>query len=388
MKAGFLKPTFWKIVAVLIISAGLTATYFRFTQGLSAVTNLSDQYPWGMWIGFDILCGVCLAAGGFLICAITHIFNIHEFKPLARPAILTAFLGYSMVVVALLFDLGRPLSIWHALIMWNPHSVMFEVAWCVMLYSTVLFLEFSPVLLERFKLQRLLKIIKKVSLPIMISGVLLSTLHQSSLGSLFLIVPSKMHPLWYSAMLPVHFYLSAIGAGFGMIIFEAYLSARAFGKGLEMTLLSKIGKYASWVIAVGLVVRFTDIIMQGKFNYLFQPTQETYMFWLEIVIGGVIPFAFLIQKNIRESRKWLYLSATTLICGILLNRLNVSITAINGFSSGNYFPSFSEVIITMMFVTIGIILFYYAVKFLPVFEEVHEESEMLEGIVPEKGISE
>ncbi|MCE1189196.1 MAG: Ni/Fe-hydrogenase cytochrome b subunit [Ignavibacteria bacterium] len=374
MKAAFLRLTFWKVIAVAIITFGLYSTFLRFTQGLASVTNLSDSFPWGMWIGFDILCGVCLAAGGFLICAITHIFNIEEFKPLTRSAILTAFLGYVMVVFALLFDLGRPLNIWHALIMWNPHSVMFEVAWCVMLYSSVLFLEFSPVILERFQLTRLLKIVKRVSLPIMILGVLLSTLHQSSLGSLFLIVPAKMHPLWYSPLLPVYFYLSAIGTGFGMIIFESYLSARSFNKGLEMPLLSRIGLFAAIFVAAVFVIRFSDLALTGKLHYLLIPCQETYMFALEIVIGMIIPFAILIQKRNRQSRKWLYFGSVSLIVGALLNRLNVSITALNGFSKANYFPSVNEIAITMMLVVIGMIAFKYAVQYLPVFaEEEHTE---------------
>ena len=166
--------------------------------GLGGSTNLSDKFPWGLWIGFDVLCGVGLAAGGFTLVAIVHIFNIERYKPILRPAILTAFLGYSLVVVALLYDLGRPDRIWHPLVMWNPHSVMFEVAWCVTLYTTVLFLEFLPVVFEKFGWHKPLEWIHNISVPLMIAGVLLSTLHQSSLGSLYLIVPEKLYPLWYT----------------------------------------------------------------------------------------------------------------------------------------------------------------------------------------------
>ena len=186
---------------------GLYAIWLRVTGGLGAVTNLNDQFPWGIWVGFDILCGVGLAAGGFTLCAIVHIFNLEQYKPILRPAILTAFLGYVFVVFALMFDLGRPDRIWHPLVMGNPHSVLFEVAMCVMFYSTVLALEFSPAVFERFSWEAPLKIVHTISVPLIILGVILSTLHQSSLGSLYLIVPHKLHPLWYTPMLP-HLVLS------------------------------------------------------------------------------------------------------------------------------------------------------------------------------------
>ena len=150
MKLQFPKITIWRAIFAAIMLSGLYATYLRVMYGLGGSTNLSDKFPWGIWIGFDVMCGVGLAAGGFTLVAMVHIFNIEAYKPVLRPAILTAFLGYSLVVVGLLFDLGRPDRLWHPLVMWNPHSVMFEVAWCVTLYSTVLFLEFLPMVFEKF----------------------------------------------------------------------------------------------------------------------------------------------------------------------------------------------------------------------------------------------
>ena len=197
-----LKLTFWKSVAIIILLLGAVAAIERYSLGLGATTHLVDTFPWGIWIGFDILVGVGLAAGGFAIAATVYLFNIERFRPILRPTVLTAFLGYVLVICGLMADLGRPWAIWHALIMWNPHSVMFEVAWCVMLYTTVLALEFSPVVFERFNLQRPLKIIHAITIPLVVLGVVLSTLHQSSLGSLFLIIPGRMHPLWYSNIIP------------------------------------------------------------------------------------------------------------------------------------------------------------------------------------------
>ena len=177
------KVTFWRVVLAIVLLLGAYATVLRFVRGLGASTNLTDGFPWGLWIGFDVMCGVMLAAGGFTLTAAVYIFNLKNFKPIVRPAVLTAFLGYLLVVVALLYDLGRGYRIWHPLVMWNPHSVMFEVAWCVMLYNTVLALEFSGVLFEKFNLPKLLKWQKAIVIPLVVAGVMLSTLHQSSLGS-------------------------------------------------------------------------------------------------------------------------------------------------------------------------------------------------------------
>jgi len=368
-----LKPTFWKVIATIIFILGLYTIYLRFTGGLGAVTNLNDHFPWGLWIGFDILCGVGMAAGGFTLCAIVYIFNIKKFKPIIRPTILTAFLGYLLVILALLIDLGRPWAIWHAIIMWNPRSVMFEVAWCVMLYTTVLFLEFSPVILERFKVEKLLKIIRGITIPLVVLGILLSTLHQSSLGALYLIVPSKMHPLWYSTNLPWFFYLSAIGVGCAMIIFESYLSAKAFKKNLEFHLVSDVGRWIVVVMSTYLTWKFMDLILNEKLHLLFVNSIETYLFWLEIIIGVIIPIVLLAQPKVRLNRVGLFVSACFVIGGFLLNRLNVSVTSLQASSGVSYFPSVYEIIITLFLVTLGVVIFNLAVQYLPVYEKTKEE---------------
>ncbi len=369
MKANLLKFSFWKVVGIILITAGVYSSIYRFTHGLQESTGLSDTFPWGLWTGFK-LWSVCLAGGGFTLCAITHIFNIEQFKPLARPSILMAFICYLLFIFALLFDLGKPLDIWHVMIMWNFNSVMFEVAWCVMLYTTVLFLEFTPTILERFHLTKTLKVIKKVSLVIMIIGVLLSTMHQSSLGSLFLIVPAKMYPLWYSPLLPVYFYFSAIATGFAMVIFGSYQSARTFGRGLQLTLLSKLALYSAIFTIALIVIRFTDFAVNGKLQYLFVPVQETYLFWLEVVIGYFLPLIIFMQKSLRTNRKWLYIGSVLVVAGAMLNRMNTSITSLLRTSNTSYNPSIYEVSITLMLVVLGIFAFKLAVEYLPVFDEV------------------
>ncbi len=377
-----LKPTFWKIFSVIIVTIGLYSTYFRFTRGLGATTNLHDTVPWGLWIGFDFL-GVGLAAAGFTIAATVHIFHIHKYESLVRPAILTAFLGYLVVVCLLIVDLGRPENFWHPLIMWNVHSVMFEITWCLICYTTVLIIEFAPVVLEKFKLNTPIRFLKIISIPVVIMGVLFSTLHQSSFGSLYLIVPGRLHPLWYSSLLPLHFFISCIASGLSMIIFESYLVARSLTKenGFRNTELKiNVLSGAAFVVLITLIVGFSlkiyDFIINDKLIYLTIPSTETYLFYLEIIIGTIIPITLLSQKKYREDKKWLYLISVSVISGLILNRLNVSITGLAASSGVNYFPSFDEISITMMLVVLAIFTFRTIAKHFPVF--IGEDSGNLE----------
>lgn len=371
MKNYIGKLTFWKCLAAIILAAGAYSTFVRFTSGLGRATNLSDQYPWGLWIGFDVMCGVGLAAGGFTIAALVHIFNIKRFEPILRPTILTAFLGYLLVIVGLMYDLGRPIAIWHAIIMWNPHSVMFEVAWCVMLYTTVLALEFAPMVLEKFRMSKTLMLLRRVSIPIVILGVLLSTLHQSSLGSLFLIVPEKLYPLWYSAYLPVFFYVSALAAGCAMVIFESSLSARVFHRGLEMKILDEIGRIAVVLSSVYLVMRIMDGYYRDIFALLFVPRMETYLYWFEIGVGVIAPIILFSQARVRRSNNGLFIGAVMVIIGFVAGRLNVALTGMQASAGVSYFPSWMETSITLAIVTFGFVVFSLAAKYLPVYE--HEE---------------
>ncbi|MFA7228224.1 MAG: Ni/Fe-hydrogenase cytochrome b subunit [Melioribacteraceae bacterium] len=369
-----LKPTFWKVVSVIIVTMGLISTYHRFTLGLGSTTNLHDFAPWGLWIGFDFL-GVGLAAAGFTIAATVHIFHIHKYESLVRPAILTAFLGYSIVVCLLVVDLGRPENFWHPLIMWNIHSVMFEITWCIICYTTVLLLEFAPVVLEKYNLKKPIKYLKMISIPVVVAGVLFSTLHQSSFGSLYLIVPGRLHPLWYSSLLPVHFFISCVAAGLSMIIFESYLIARTFSKdngfhntGINLNVLSGAAFVVLIALSAGLLLKLYDFIDTGKLVYLTIPSTETYLFYLEIVLGTIVPIFLLSSRKYREDKKWLYIISVCVISGLILNRLNVSITGLAASSGVNYFPSFDEISITMMLVVLAIFAFRLIAENFPVFE--------------------
>lgn len=369
------KFTFWKLVfAVIMVMAGY-ATIVRFTQGLGPSTNMSDQFPWGIWIGFDVLCGVMLAAGGFTLTGAVHIFHIKRLEPIIRPTVLTAFSGYLLVCIALMYDLGRPWAIWHPLVMGNPHSVMFEVAMCVMCYTTVLSLEFSPIVLERFRMTRLLKVVKTALIPLVILGCILSTLHQSSLGTMYLIMPTKLHPFWYSPLLPVFFFLSAIAVGLAMTIFESSISSKVFGRQLELPLIQELGRILLVVLWIYAILRFEDLLHRGIWPRAFVPRYETYFFWLEILMAVIAPLVLLSIRSVRSSPGGLYLTAVLVVLGFITNRLNVSITGIETWVGHHYIPKWTEFSITAAMVAGGFALFGLAVKYLPIFENEHEHAE-------------
>jgi c(7)-type cytochrome triheme protein len=376
--------TFWRGVLLVILALGTYATVIRFFKGLAASTNLTDSFPWGLWIGFDVLCGVALAAGGFTISATVYIFNLEKFRPIVRPAILTAFLGYCLVVVALMFDLGRPWNIWHPLVMWNPHSVMFEVGWCVTLYTTVLALEFSPIVFERFKMTKTLHVLHVIMPILVVLGVLLSTLHQSSLGSFYLIVPTKLHALWYSPLIPLYFFLTALTLGCTMTIVESFLSRRAFGKSLEMELLVPLGRVALLLIALTSVIRFADFRHRGILGLPFQPTYESRLWLAEMLIGVLAPAILLAIPRVIRHPTGLFLAALLVVLGVVMNRMNVSITGMERSSGSIYVPALTEVFVTLSVVGAGFLIFALAVNFLPVFP-AHEMKEARPIVVPEGG---
>jgi len=361
------KITFWRVVLAILLAAGACATVLRFARGLGASTHLTDDFPWGLWIGFDVMCGVMLAAGGFTLTAAVYLFNLMKFKPIVRPTVLTAFLGYLLVVVALLFDLGRGYRIWHPLVMWNPRSVMFEVAWCVTLYTTVLSLEFSGVLFEHFHLYKLLRLRRMILIPLVIAGVMLSTLHQSSLGSLYLIVPNKLHPLWYTPLLPVLFFLSAICVGLAMTIFESSLSSKHLHKQLELPLIQALGRTLLVMLCVYTVVRFQDLLHRGVFHVLSKGGWEVWLFGLEVLLVSVAPIGLLLVPKVRESAKGLYLAAVLCLLGFVTNRMNVAITGMEGSGRQQYIPKWTEMSVTLAIIAFGFLVFALAARYLPIF---------------------
>jgi Ni/Fe-hydrogenase subunit HybB-like protein len=361
--------TFWKAVFLVIMVAGIYCTYLRFFHGLGASTNLSDQFPWGLWIGFDVMCGVMLAAGGFTLTAAVEIFNIKRWHSIMRPTVLTAFMGYLLVSAALMYDLGLPWNIWHPLIMRNPHSVMFEVAYCVMLYTTVLALEFSPIVFERLGWKKALSVVRSVMILSVILGVILSTLHQSSLGTLYMIMPNKLHPFWYSPLLPVFFFISAIAVGLAMMIFESSMSSKYFGRQLELYILKDMGRVLVVVLAIYGILRFEDLLSRGVLRLVFVSGYEQRFFLLEIFLSVIIPLALLLVPTVRNSGQGLYLVAVLILLGFVTNRLNIAITGVENAVGGRYTPRWTEVVITAMFVALGFAIFGLAARYLPIFPE-------------------
>jgi len=378
-----LRITFWQLLFVAIMAVFAWVTFLRFSRGLGATTNLNDAFPWGVWIGFDILCGVGLAAGTFTLMATVHLFHIERFRPIVRPTLLTGYLGYLLVCVGLMYDLGQPWRIWHAMIYWNEHSVMFEVAWCVMLYTTVLTFEFLPIVLERFGLDRVRHLLHHVNTPLVILGVLLSTLHQSSLGSLYLIVPEKLHPLWYTPLLPVLFYISAIGAGLGMVIVESHLSGRAFGRELEMDLLEPIGRAMVVMLAVYGVLRIETLIHAGAWRLALGSGYEARMFQTEFGLGVLLPILLLAWTRIRTSPTGLVAGASLAVLGFIMNRLDVSVTGLEHSSGTRYSPSWMEVTVSVGLVAIGFAVFALAVRYLPIFPSHAIPAAAVEGVEDE-----
>ncbi|MDH3902689.1 MAG: Ni/Fe-hydrogenase cytochrome b subunit [Xanthomonadales bacterium] len=371
------RPRFLRHVTAITIlciwAAALWTLIRRFSEGLGAVAGVNDLAPWGLWIGADVFAGVALAAGGFVIAATVHIFRIERFKPILRPTVLTAFLGYVLVAVALFIDIGRPLSWWHPLVMWQGHSIMFEVTWCVVLYSTVLAIEISPVVLERLGLTRLLRLVKATTIPVVIAGVILSTMHQSSLGSLYLIVPGKLYPLWYSPLLPVFFLISAVAAGMCVVIVESFFSAKILKRGLESSLMAALGKAASFILFLYLLIKFSDLAASGAWDLLYERNLQSNMFLLEMLGGVALPAILLSFQRIRNREKFLLSASLLVMAGIVLNRINVSWIGMSVHDQLNYYPTWMEIALSLGFITAGTIIFFLAVHYLPVFPKTEEE---------------
>ena len=376
----FFRPTPGNIITAIILAVGLTITIIRFTMGIGSVTNLSDNQPWGMWIGFDLLCGVCLAAGGYFTTVACYIMGVNYHSAI-RPAVTTAFLGYAFVVIALLYDLGHPLRLPFMFFFPGTTSVLFEVGLCVATYLTVLFVEFSVAPMEwlasRFPwLVKWRKGVIKMTIPLTIFGVTLSTLHQSSLGSLYLIAPGKLYPLWYSPFMPMFFFVSSMAAGASMVIFEGMFAHKGVHQYMDKTHLREadqvvfsFARAASFILFAYFMLKLIDMLVQANIPYLFTGYGA---WWMVEMLGFVLLPALLYAKGARERRLGLcrFAAANTVI-GIVLNRFNVSMIAFNYAlpSSERYFPSIWEICISIFVVTMIVTVYRFIVYHMPVLYE-------------------
>lgn len=373
-------PLVWVLLTLMGIA--FISAMTRYILGIGPISDLSNSYPWGFWISLDLFTGVAISSGGFLMAGTVYILQIKEFQPLLKPSVLTAFIGYVMVSIALLVDLGHPERIWYMMIHWNGTSVLLEIGICVMSYLTVLAIEFAPVVLEGFKLQKWAHLIHKFIMPFVILGVVLSTLHQSSLGSLLLIQPAKLHPLWWTPILPIMFFTSAISIGLAMIILESSLSSRYFQRGLETHLLEKLAKTIPVVLSIYLLLKFGELAYSSDLGYLFTSGGFSILFWAEILIGSVAPLVWFSIKKNRQSGNGLLTGAIILLLGMILNRFNVSWFAVKHpdplfymptfMSNVHYMPTLPEVSISLGIFAAGILAFGLAAKYLPVFEDEAE----------------
>ncbi len=374
-KDKFFTARTW-ILLVLAIIGAITAIY-RLAIGLGPATNLSDSNPWGLWVAFDVMCGVALAAGGFTVTFGVYIANWDKYKPIARAATLTAFLGYLLVVIGLFLDIGKPFAFWHPLIFWNFHSVMFEIVVCVTLYTLVLTLEFLPWLLEKLNvLVSLKEFLEKraVVLFLVILGIMLSYGHQSSLGGLFLIAPTKLHPLWYTNIIHHLFFLSAICAGLSMVSCETIISANMRSVEYEKEILEGLAKGSAIALWVYFLVRIIDLALKGNFGYIFDGSLQSHMFLLEMGIGVALPMILLSSKTVRRSIPALLLSHGLVIAGVILNRFDAVFLTEYSMKGPLYLPSWEEIFITLGLVSTGILFYKIIVRYLPIFVMPVEEN--------------
>ncbi|HVP11013.1 MAG TPA: Ni/Fe-hydrogenase cytochrome b subunit [Phycisphaerae bacterium] len=353
------KTLLWAITGVWTV-----VTVARFAHGIGATSGLTDVAPWGFWIAFDVMAGVALAAGGFVIAAAVYIFGLTKYHGMARPAILTALLGYIAVAVGLLYDLGIPWHIWHPMIFPQHHSVLFEVAMCVMLYLTVLSLEFTPVVLEhplfhRPLFEKLLHLIKKATIPIVITGIVLSTLHQSSLGSLFLIQPFRVHPLWYSPLLYALFFVSAVALGLMMVTLEALVSAWLFGHRVRTDLLAGLGRVASFVLSFYVLLRVGDLWHRGILPGAMDGSWQAGLFLLELAFSAVIPAVLLAFRRVRNSIPGLATCSLMVVFGIIAYRFDICIIAFTRPEGMTYWPTWTELAVSVGIVSGALLVFIF-----------------------------
>lgn len=371
------------IILILLAINALVFLAIRFIFGLGAMTNLCDQQPWGIWIGIDVATGVALAAGGFTSAALGHIIHKERYHVILRPALLTAMLGYTFVAIGVFVDLGRYYSIWHPLIMWNGTSPLFEVGICVMIYATVLYIEFLPIVTERFIgkvkwkgilskpvdsfLRFLDRGLGKTMFIFIIAGIVLSTLHQSSLGTLMVIAGPKMHPLWQTPILPLLFLISAVAVGFPMIIFESLIASRSLGLKAEMSVLSRLARMVAPLLGIYLSVKLIDMVIRGTYVYLTEVNVQSVMFVIEIVVGIIIPLRMLFSEKVLNSKLWLFVAASLVVAGVLINRINCFLVAYSApYALESYFPSIGEISVTVGFIAILVLIYRACVMFFPI----------------------
>lgn len=365
LRRNLITPT--TIVLAALAAIALYFIALRLIYGLGAVTNINSGYPWGIWVVFDIVIGTAFGCGGFAMALLVYIFNRGEYHPLIRPALLGGLFGYTLAGFAVLFDLGRYWQFYNLLLPWygQPNSVMYEVALCVMAYVAVLWIEFSPVFLERRGLLGLKRGIERWMFVFIALGVLLPTMHQSSLGSVLLVMGSKLSPLWFTIWLPVLFVVSALAMGYGVVMLEATVVSNSFALPSEHALISKLSAVVGWITVGWLVLRWGDLIYRGDVQLAFVGNLKAAMFWLENALMLAAVLVFLTPAG-RASQRASFLGAVALLAGGSLYRLDAYLIGMQPVSNWNYFPSVPELMVTIGMIALEVLLYLVFIKTLPV----------------------
>ncbi len=364
----------------------LIAAYFilrRFLFGMGDVSNMSNGYPIGIWVALDVVIGTAFGCGGFAMALLVYIFNRKVYHPLMRPALLGGVFGYTLAGLAVMIDLGRYWNAFNLLLPWyaQPNSVIFEVALCVMAYITVLWLEFWPTFLERmpaafkqrYGLDKLQAFLKRYMYVLIALGVLLPTMHQSSLGSVLLILGSKLSPLWYTIWLPLLYLMSALTMGYGVVMLDATLVQRAFKTPLEVALFARLTRVMTGLLVGYLVLRWGDLLYRGHLGRAFAGDWDGNLFLVETVLFLVPVFVLLSRR--RASQRWQFLAAISLLAGGSLYRLDSYLMAVQPGNGWTYFPSAPELMITIGVVCLEIMLYLLFIKTLPVLPGSAAESQ-------------
>ncbi len=361
-------PKFVYVLAMLVAFGGAVGIY-RLYAGLGATTHLSKAYPWGIWISFD-LSTVALSGGAFTLAALVYVFHMHNLHAAVRPTVLAGLLGYTSVLVILFMDLGRWDRAYHFLIYPNLNSALFEVSWCIALYSSILVYELSPVLLQNTKWKGAIPVLEKYTVPMVIAGVSLSTLHQSSLGTLFIVMSARLHPLWHSMLLPIFFLISSLASGLALIIAGATISRWVFKRSLPQKLIAKLGWFLPWILGVYLVLKLGELEVMDELHYLFTSGKYSVLFISELVFGMIIPIIMFSRKEVRHSRNASMIGAFFVMAGVVLNRFNASWFAIQPLQGVEvYKPHWMEVAI-LVGVASGVFLAYTLIgRYFPLFDE-------------------
>ena len=363
-------PKFIYVLAIITV-LGMSVAAYRMYAGLGATTNLSKEFPWGIWISFD-LATVALSGGAFTLAALVYVFQFEDLHAATRPTVLAGLLGYSSVLVILLFDLGRWDRFYNVFLHPNFSSALLEVSWCIAAYSLILIYELSPVFLQNSRWKWLLPIIKKYTVPIVIVGVTLSTMHQSSLGTLFVIMSPRLHPLWYSMLLPVFFLVSSLASGISLVIAGATISYWLLGRSLKIKTIAKLAWFLPWILAFYLVLKFGELLIANELDLLFSSGIYSTLFWTELIVGCAIPIFMFAFKQVRYSRVASMLGAFLIIAGAILNRFDATWFAMKPIDGLMYTPHWMEIAV-IVGVMAGLVTVYSLVaRYFPLYEEITE----------------